>query len=59
MVSQQGDSGWNRTDVRFDINPNITHLAHEKVYPTTGVHAPYSLRTAAWVLFRVPQESEQ
>ena len=43
----------------IDINPYITHPAHEKVYHTTRVCAPYSLRTAAWVLFPVPQESEQ
>ena len=53
---------------RLDYQPPVdggnwtyysTHPAHEKVYHTTGVYAPYSFRTAAWVLFRVPQESEQ
>ena len=34
--------------------------AHEKLYHTTGVYAPYSLWTAVWVLLRpLPQESEQ
>ena len=28
------------------INPFITHPAHERLYHTTGVDAPYSLRTA-------------
>ena len=34
------------------INPFITHPAHERLYHTTGVDAPYSLRTAVWVLLR-------
>ena len=54
-VTQHGGREWNRTNVPIDINPFITHPAHERLYHTTGVYAPYSLRTAVWV----PQESEQ
>ena len=28
------------------------HPAHERLYHTTGVYAPYSQRTALWVLLR-------
>ena len=35
-----------------DINPFITHPALESLYHTTGAYAPYSLRTAVWVLLR-------
>ena len=31
----------------------ITHPAHERLYHTSGVYAPYSLRTAVWVLLRL------
>ena len=41
-----------RTYVPIDLNPFITHQAHERLYHTTGVYAPYSLRTAVWVLLR-------
>ena len=41
-----------RTYVPIDINPFITHPAHERLYHTTGVYAPYSLRTTVWVLLR-------
>ena len=45
-VTQNDDRGWNRTFVPVDINPFITHPAHERLYHTTRVYAPYSLRTA-------------
>ena len=48
-MTQQGDRGWNRMN---DINPFITHPAHKRLYHTTGVYAPYSLRTAVLVLLR-------
>ena len=51
-VTQHGDRGWNRTDFPIDINPSITHPAHGRLYHTTWVYAPYSLRTAVWVLLR-------
>ena len=35
-----------------NVNPCITHPAHEWLYHTTGVYAPYSLRKAVWVLLR-------
>ena len=49
-VTQNDDRGWNRTFVPVDINPFITHPAHERLYHTTRVYAPYSLRTAVWVI---------
>ena len=53
MVTWHGDRGWNSwTYVPVDINPFITHPANERLYHTTGVYAPYSLRTAVWVLLR-------
>ena len=59
-VAQHGDRGSNRTNVPIDINPFITHPAHERLYYTTGVYAPYSLRTEQQCgFFYVPQESEQ
>ena len=44
-MTQHGDRGSNRTNVPIDINPVITHPAHERLYYITGVYAPYSLRT--------------
>ena len=42
-VTQHGDRGWDRTCIPNDINPFITHPAHEtELYHTTGVYAPYS-----------------
>ena len=52
-VTQFSDRGWNRTYVLININPFIIQPAHERVYHTTGVYAPYSLRSAVWVLLRV------
>ena len=57
MVSQRGDRGWNRTNVPIDINPFITHPAHEMLHQTTRVCDPYSSRTAVWVLLR-PTENQ-
>ena len=37
MVTQHGDRGWNRTCIPIDINPFITHSAHERLYFTTRV----------------------
>ena len=51
-MTQHGDRGWQRTSVSVAINPFITHPAHERLYHTTGVYAPYSLRTAGWDLLR-------
>ena len=51
-VTQHGDKGWNRTYLPIDINPSIIHPAHERLYHTTGIYAPYSLRTAWRVLLR-------
>ena len=49
-----GDSkrwqGMKQDFVPVDINPFITHPAHERLYHTTRVYAPYSLRTAVWVI---------
>ena len=39
-VTQHGGRGWNRANVPTDINPFITHQAHEKVYHTTRLYAP-------------------
>ena len=52
-VTQHGNRGWTRNKVLIDINPFITPLSHERVYHTTGVYAPYPLRTAVWVLLHV------
>ena len=52
MVGQRCDRGWNRTNVPIDINPFITHPAHERLYHTTRLYAPYSLLTEVWVLLR-------
>ena len=52
MVTQRCDGGWNRTNVPIDINPFITHPAHERLYHTTRLYAPYSLWTEVWVLLR-------
>ena len=49
-MTLHGDRGWNRTNVAIDINPFITHPAHERLHHTTGVHTPYSLQTAVCVL---------
>jgi len=46
MVTQQGDRGWNGTNVLIDINPFITHSTHERLYHTTGVYAPYFLASS-------------
>ena len=54
-VTQHGDRGRNRTCVPIDINPSITHPAFERLYHTTGVYDPYSLRTAVWVFLRTFQ----
>ena len=51
-VTQNGDSGWHRTCFPIDINPFIIHPAHERLYHTTRVYAPYSLQTAVRVLLR-------
>jgi len=52
-MTQHGDRGWwNRTNVPIDLSPFIAHPAHERLYHTTGVYAPYSLRTAVWVFLR-------
>ena len=51
-MTQHGDKGWNRTYVPIDINLSIFHPAHERLYHTTGIYAPYSLRTAGKVLLR-------
>ena len=51
-VTQHGKRGWNRTWVPTDINPFITHPTHKRLYHNTRVYAPYSLRTAVWVLLR-------
>ena len=40
MVTQRCDGGWNRTNVPIDINPFITHPAHERLYHTTRLYAP-------------------
>ena len=37
MVTQHSDRGWNRTCIPIDINPSITHPAHERLYFTTRV----------------------
>ena len=50
--TQHGDRGWKRTNIPIDIKPFITHPAREKLYHTTGVYVPYSLRTAVWVVLR-------
>ena len=51
--TQHGDKEWNRTCFPIEINPFITHPAHEKFYHTIGVYVPYSLRTTTvWVLLR-------
>ena len=50
MVTQHGDRGWNRTDTPNDIRPVVLQPAHERLYHTTRVYAPYFLRTAVWVL---------
>ena len=34
------------------FHPFIIHPADERLYHTTRVYAPYSLRTAVWVLLR-------
>ena len=50
-----------RTYVPIDINPFITHPAHEGLCHTTGVYAPYSLWTAVWGLLhptRIKTEKE-
>ena len=52
-MPQHGNRGWSRNKVLIDINPFVTHLFHERVYQTTGVYAPYPLRTAMWVPLRV------
>ena len=39
-------------NVPTDINPFIAHPANERLYHTIGIYAPYSLRTAFWVLWR-------
>ena len=59
-MTQHGDRGSNRTNVPIDIKPFITHPAHERLYHTTGVYTPYSLRTE-WQcgFFYIPQDSEQ
>jgi len=36
-VTQHGYRGWKRTSVQFDINPFITHPAHERLYHSTGL----------------------
>ena len=51
-VTQHGKRGWNKTWVLTDINPFITHPTHKRLYHNTRVYAPYSLRTAVWVLLR-------
>ena len=52
-ITQHSNRGqWNRTYVSTDINTFITHPAHESLYQTTGVYAPYSLQTEVWVLLR-------
>ena len=51
-VTQHGKRGWNKTWVLTDINPFITHPTHKRFYHNTRVYAPYSLRTAVWVLLR-------
>ena len=51
-VTQHGDREWHRTNISTDINPFITHPAHERLYHTTRVYAPYSLQTAVRVLLR-------
>ena len=59
-MTQHGVRGWNRTYVPININPSITQPAHERLYHTTGVYTPYSLRTE-WQcgFFYIPQDSEQ
>ena len=51
-MTQHGKRGWNKTWVLTDINPFITHPTHKRLYHNTRVYAPYSLRTAVWVLLR-------
>ena len=51
-MTQQGDRGWNRINVPININPFIIHPVHGGLYHIIGVHAPYSLPTAVWVLLR-------
>ena len=51
-MTKHGDRRWNGTYVPIDINPFITHPAHERLYHTTGVYALYSWRTAVWVVLR-------
>ena len=58
-VSQHSDRGWKRTCVPTDINPFITHPAHERLSHTAGVYAPYSLYEQQCGFFYVPQEQEQ
>ena len=47
-----GDREETGTYVPTDINPFIAHPAYERLYHTIGIYAPYSLRTAVWVLWR-------
>ena len=53
---RHGDRGWDRTNFSIDINPINPFVTHpppdRRLYHTTGVYAPYSLRTAMWVLSR-------
>ena len=56
-VTQHGDRGWNRTDFPIDINPFITHPAHERLYHITWVYAPTLYERQCGFSY-VPQESE-
>ena len=59
-MTQNGVRGWNRTCVPININPSITHPAHERLYHTTGLYTPYSLWTKQQCgCFYIPQDSEQ
>ena len=56
-MTQHGDRGWNGTYAPININSFITHPSHLRLYHTTGVYAPYSLRTPVLVFLR-PKKSE-
>ena len=59
-MTQHGVRVWNRTYVPININPSITHPAHERLYHTTGLYTPYSLWTKQQCgCFYIPQDSEQ
>ena len=59
-MTQHGNRWWKRTYIPTDINPFITHSAHESLYHTTGVYPPPpTLYEQQCEFFYVPQEWEQ